>query len=405
MSQNTEQIIHDSLEVLVPTYKSQPIVLDRGEGVRIWDVDGKEYLDFACAYAVASLGHAHPAVLKTLNEQASKLMTCQASYATQPKLDCANLLIERSPFDLVYFSNSGTESVECAFKMARKWSYDKKGEGHSQIISFRDAFHGRTMGAASLTEKRYTQPYFAPYIENIDFATFNDLDSVKAIASKKTAAIIVEPVQGEGGLNAGTPEFLHGLRALCDALDIALVYDEVQAGMGRMGTLFAFESFADAEGNVPIPDIVCLAKGLGSGFPVGAVLAKREFGEAIQPGTHGTTYGGNPLATAVAHTVVSHLCQPQFLENVAKTSAYFKAGLEELQRQTNKITQIKGKGLMVGIDTSVDTNELILRLQKNGLLTTNAGKATLRMTPPLIATTSHMQEALDVLSETLKEMD
>lgn len=414
MSAEAQKIIDESFERLIKTYAPQPVVLDRGEGSYAFDTDGKKYLDFACGIAVASLGHAHPKILNVLNEQAAKMMTCQASYATQPKLDCAKFLIDNSCFDLVYFSNSGTESVEAALKLARKWAYDKKGEGHHEIIAFRKSFHGRTYGSASVTEKRHVQPFFAPYIEGVHFADFNDLDSVKALISRKTAAVILEPVQGEGGLMPADPKFLQGLRDLCDEHEAALIFDEVQAGMGRLGTFMAYEAFGccpdceDGEPNpankqVVEPDIGAWAKGMGGGFPVGCMMAKKEFGDAFVPGTHGTTYGGNPLATAVALAVMEEINQPAFLENVNKVGKFFTDGLAEIQRESNKITDIRSKGLMVGIDTTVDIKTLIPALQKNGLLTTQAGKQTLRLTPALIIGEKEAQEAIDIIAQTLKE--
>ncbi|MCB1531676.1 MAG: acetylornithine/succinylornithine family transaminase [Alphaproteobacteria bacterium] len=403
MSAEAQNIIEESFKRLIKTYNPQPVVMERGEGAYAYDTDGKKYLDFACGIAVASLGHAHPKILKTLNDQASKMMTCQASYATKPKFECAKFLVDNSCFDLVYFSNSGTESVEAALKLARKWAYDKKGEGHSEIIAFRNSFHGRTYGAASVTEKRMSQPFFDPYLPDVQFATFNDIESVKALISKKTAAVIIEPVQGEGGLTPATPKFLKDLRALCDEHDAALIFDEVQAGMGRLGTFMAYEAFADEDGAVVEPDIGAWAKGMGGGFPVGCMMAKTEFGDALVPGTHGTTYGGNPLACAVALSVMQEINQPAFLENANKVGKFFMEGLANLQRESNKITDIRGMGLMIGVDSTIDIKTLIPALQKNGLLTTQAGKGTLRLTPPLILKQDQAQEALDILAKTLKE--
>lgn len=397
MTQTAQKIIDESQELLMNTYAPQPVVLDKGEGCYIWDSDGKKYLDFACGIAVASLGHGHPAMLNTIQEQAAQLMAVQASYATKPKLDCAKLLTDNSCFDRVYFCNSGTEAVEAALKLVRKWAYEEKGEGCHEIIAFRNSFHGRTYGSASITEKRLSQPFFEPYLPGIHFAEFNDLESVKALVNSNTAAIFVEPVQGEGGLTPATNEFMAGLRDLCDEENIALVFDEVQTGMGRLGTLFAYEQFGVE------PDVACLAKGLGSGFPVGATVAKGKFGTAITHGTHGTTYGGNPLATAVAHTVVSEMLKPGFFDHINKTSEFFVEGLKKLQRESNKITDIRGMGLMVGIDTSIEIGTLMTALQKNGLLTTQAGKATLRLTPPLIITEDEVTEAIEILDKTLQD--
>lgn len=413
---SANDIIKKTDELLVATYKSQPVVMDRGDGVYAWDTDGKKYLDFAAGIAVASLGHAHPKMLDTLNTQASRLMACQASYATQEKLKAAEILVENSCFDLVYFSNSGAESVEAALKCARKWAYDNKNEAANEIIAFNKSFHGRTYGAASVTAKRKTQPFFAPYLDGVHFADFNDISSVQALVNDRTAAIIIEPVQGEGGLTPATPQFLRDLRDLCDEENICLIFDEIQAGMGRLGTFFAYESFSccpncvdgeepDHEKASPIePDIACLAKGMGGGFPVGAMVAKHPYGDAIVVGTHGTTYGGNPLACAVAATVMSEILSDGFLENTQKVSKVLLDGLAKIQRDSNKITDIRGKGLMIGVDTSFDIKELLKALQANGLMATQAGSSTLRLTPPLILNEDQAKEALGIIEKTLKEM-
>ena len=399
MSDTAKNIINKSFERLVKTYAPQPVVLDRGAGVYAYDTDGKKYVDCAAGIAVASLGHAHPAMLKTINEQAAKLMAVQASYATEPKLECAELLTDHSCFDLVYFSNSGTESVEAALKLARKWAYDNKSEQANEIIAFKNSFHGRTMGSASMTYKRDKQPFFAPYISDVPFADFNDIESVKALVNDKTAAIIIEPVQGEGGLIPADEGFMKDLRALCDAENIALIFDEIQAGMGRLGTLFAYEQFGVE------PDIACLAKGMGSGFPVGAMVAKRAFGDALVPGTHGTTYGGNPLATAVAATVIKELLKPELLENVKKVGGVLVDGLKDLQRSSNKITDVRGMGLMIGVDTTIDIKVLLSALQDHGMMATQAGDQTLRITPPLIMTEAEAKETLAIIEETLQNLD
>ncbi len=395
----TQDIIKETEDVLVSTYNSQPVVMDRGEGCYAFDTDGKKYLDFAAGIAVASLGHAHPKLLETINTQAARMMTCQASYATQEKLKAAKLLIQSSCFDQIYFSNSGTESVEASLKCARKWAYDEKGEHCNEIIAFRKSFHGRTYGSASVTEKRHTQPFFGPYLEGVHYADFNDIDSVKALVSDKTAAIIIEPVQGEGGLVPADETFLKALRALCDSENICLIFDEVQAGFGRIGTLHAYQSFGVE------PDIAAWAKGMGSGFPVGAMAAKKKFGKAIVVGTHGTTYGGNPLACAVAACVMEEMTQDGFMDHVQEMSTLLFDGLAKIQRESNKITDIRGKGLMIGVDTAFEIKDVLKNLQSNGLMATQAGKSTLRLTPPLILQKEHAEEAIGIIDKTLKEMD
>ena len=395
----TQDIIKETEDVLVSTYNSQPVVMDHGEGCYAFDTDGKKYLDFAAGIAVASLGHANPKLLETINTQAARMMTCQASYATQEKLKAAKLLIQSSCFDQIYFSNSGTESVEASLKCARKWAYDEKGEHCNEIIAFRKSFHGRTYGSASVTEKRHVQPFFGPYLEGVHYADFNDIDSVKALVSDKTAAIIIEPVQGEGGLVPADETFLKALRALCDSENICLIFDEVQAGFGRLGTLHAYQSFGVE------PDIAAWAKGMGSGFPVGAMAAKKKFGKAIVVGTHGTTYGGNPLACAVAACVMEEMTQDGFMEHVQEMSSLLFDGLAKIQRESNKITDIRGKGLMIGVDTAFEIKDVLRNLQSNGLMATQAGKSTLRLTPPLILQKEHAEEAIGIIDKTLKEMD
>ncbi|HOO82723.1 MAG TPA: acetylornithine/succinylornithine family transaminase [Alphaproteobacteria bacterium] len=398
MSIDAKKIIDDSFRYLVKTYAPQPVVMDHGKGCYAFDTSGKKYVDCAAGIAVASLGHAHPAMLKTINEQAARMMACQASYTTKEKFKAAKLLVETSCFDLVYFSNSGTESVEAALKCARKWAYDEKGEDCNEIIAFHNSFHGRTYGSASVTEKRNSQPFFAPYLPGVHFATFNDIDSVKTLATDKTAAVIIEPIQGEGGLTPANPEFLKALRQFCDEKNICLIFDEVQAGFGRLGALYAYQSFGVE------PDIVTWAKGMGSGFPVGAMAAKRKFGDALEVGMHGTTYGGNPLACAVVVTVLEEMLKPGFMEHVNKISGILFDGLNEIKRSSNKITDIRGKGLMIGVDTVFDIKNLMRALQSNGLMTTQAGKETLRLTPPLILSEDEAKEALEIIEKTLSEM-
>ncbi|MCB1720253.1 MAG: acetylornithine/succinylornithine family transaminase [Alphaproteobacteria bacterium] len=398
MSTDAKKIIDDLFQYLIKTYAPQPVVMDHGKGCYAFDTSGKKYVDCAAGIAVASLGHAHPAMLKTINEQAARMMACQSSYTTKEKFKAAKLLVETSCFDLIYFSNSGTESVEAALKCARKWAYDEKGEDCNEIIAFHKSFHGRTYGSASVTEKRNSQPFFAPYLPGVHFATFNDIDSVKALATDKTAAVIIEPVQGEGGLTPANPEFLKALRQFCDEKNICLIFDEVQAGFGRLGTLYAYQSFGVE------PDIVTWAKGMGSGFPVGAMAAKKKFGDALEVGMHGTTYGGNPLACAVVVTVLEEMLKPGFMEHVNKISGILFDGLNEIKRSSNKITDIRGKGLMIGVDTVFDIKILMSALQSNGLMTTQAGKETLRLTPPLIISEEEAQEVLDIISKTLSEM-
>ena len=398
MTGNTQALLDETKELLVNTYATQPIVLERGEGCYVYDIDGKKYLDFAAGIAVASLGHAAPVMLKALQEQASQLMVAPPSFVTKAKVDCARLLVDNSCFDQIFFTNSGTEAVEACIKTVRKWAYDNKSKECSDIISFHKSFHGRSYGAGSLTEKRHTQPYFAPYVPGVYFAEFNDLESVRKLVTPNVCAVFIEPVQGEGGIHAATPEFMQGLRKICDENKIILVFDEIQTGVGRTGKMFAYNHMGME------PDMAAFAKGMGGGFPIGAMAAKKQFAQALTVGSHGSTYAGNPLATAVAAAVLTEITSPGFVENVAKTGAYFRSKLEDLQRRSNKITDVRGLGLMIGIDTTVDIKKLPRALQDNGLLATQAGEATLRLTPPLIVTEAQVDEAVAIIEKTLKEL-
>lgn len=399
MGLSVQNIIDESNELLVKTYGLQPVIMDHAKGMYCYDSEGKEYLDFAAGIAVASLGHAHPKVLETLNKQAAHLMTCQASYVTETKYKAAKSLVEASCFDQVFFCNSGSESTEAALKCARKWAYDNKGKDCNHIIAFRDSFHGRTYGAASVTEKRLSQPFFDPYIPNVDFAEYNNIESVKALINDKTAAVIIEPIQGESGVIPSDPAFMKELRALCDAHHVCLIFDEVQTGLGRIGSLFAYQSYGVE------PDLVAWAKGIGAGYPVGVMGAKKKFGDALQPGMHGTTFGGNPLASAMVLCTFEEISKDSFLENIRHVSSILFGGLERIAKDTGAITDLRGRGLMIGIDTVFDTKKLFRALQKNGFMGTLAGKATLRLVPPLILQEDDARKGLEIIEKTLREME
>ena len=390
-------LVKETAALNMQTYKPMAVAMERGEGVYAFDENGNKYMDCATGYAVAALGHAHDGMLDVINKQAAKMMICQASYMTESKLAASKILIENSCFDQVFFTNSGTESVECALKLSRKWAYDNKSENAHEIIAFRNAFHGRSYGAASVTEKFHTQPFYAPYLPGVHFAQLNDLASVEALVSDKTAAIIIEPVQGEGGLHVCDKAFLQGLRDICDAKKIVLIYDEVQCGIGRLGTFYAYESFGVE------PDIACLAKGMGGGFPVGACVAKEHISASFVPGTHGTTYGGNPLACAVSAYVTGEIVRPDFLAHVNAMGDHLRSGLEGIQARSNKVNRIAGMGLMLGIETDMPPADVIGACLKRGLMVTQSGADLVRMTPPLVISKSEIDEALGILETTLKE--
>ncbi|MCB9988277.1 MAG: aspartate aminotransferase family protein [Rhodospirillales bacterium] len=394
---DTQEMLEKAQSVFVDLYPLQDIVLDRGEGCCLFDTDGKRYLDFAAGIAVASLGHAHPVFIKAVEEQIRCFTTCPGTYMTSPRLACGEFLIEHSAFDRVFLCNSGTEAVEAAFKLARKWAYETKGPDCHEVIAFHNGFHGRSMGAASLTYKRDNQPFLGPYVPGINFADFNDLASVEALVTDKTAAIIIEPVQGEGGVWIAAPAFLKALRTLCDEKNIALIFDEIQCGAGRCGTAFAYEQYG------VIPDIITLAKGMGGGFPVGAMLAKGDFASHFGHGTHGTTYGGNPLAANVALAVMETVWQPAFLKNVRETGAYLMDQLDGLRHDFPALGAIRGKGLLVGVDMNIPVSPFLKALLQNGVMALSAGENTLRLAPPLIAGRAEVDEAIEILKKTLEE--
>lgn len=386
-------------DVIMPLYPCKDVTLERGEGVYLYDTDGKKYLDCASGIGVSALGHGNTEYTKAAVDQLNKFIMCVGSFPTTPKIEAAEILVNNSCLDQIFFSNSGAEAVEGSLKLARKWAHKNKSPECKEIIAFEDSFHGRTYGAATCTYKSTKQPEFAPYLPGVNFAKFNDIESVKALISDKTCAVIIEPVQGEGGVCPAKKEFMQELRALCTEHEIVLISDEIQAGMGRLGTLYAYEYF-DYE-----PDLVTIAKGMGGGFPIGAFLGKKKFTSAFDPGDHGTTYGGNPLGTRLAHATVSQINTPEFLANVRSTGEYFMDQLHKLKADTNSIEEIRGIGLMIGIDTAYDIKALLDTLLNDGLIATQAGAKSLRMTPPLIFTSDHVDEAIDKIGHVIKKGD
>lgn len=386
-------------EVIMPLYPPKAVTLERGEGVYLYDDTGKEYLDCAAGIAVSSLGHGNTEYTKGAIDQLNKFIMCVGSFPSKPKVEAAELLISESSLDQIFFCNSGAEAVEGCLKLARKWAHKNKHENCKEIIAFDCSFHGRTYGAVSCTYKSTKQPEFGPYLPGIKFAEFNNLQSVKDLINDNTCAILVEPVQGEGGIRPATKEFMQGLRALCDENEIVLISDEIQAGMGRLGTLFAHDYY-DIE-----VDLCTIAKGMGGGFPVGAFLGKKKFTSAFDAGDHGTTYGGNPLATRMVYETVKQIREPSFLKNVEETGTYLIEQLEKLKSETNSIEEIRGQGLMIGVDTAFDIKELLNSLLENGLIATQAGAKSLRLTPPLIFDKSHVDEAIEKIGHVIKKAE
>ncbi len=384
-------------DILMNVYGFWPVQFAKGKGVYLYDTDGKKYLDFGAGIAVNNLGYNHPTYVKTIKRQVEKLHMGLCYVVDPNRLEAAETILAVSEFDQVFFCSTGAEAVEGALKTARKWSYETKGEGCHELIYVKNSFHGRTMGALSVNGQKQYKQGFEPLLPGTHEAEFNNLESVRKLISRKTAAVIVEPVLGEGGIIPGSQEFLEGLRALCDQHDVALIFDEVQCGMGRIGTIFAYEHF-----NV-VPDLICLAKGLGAGFPVGAFMGKKKFTSHITPGSHGSTYGGNPLACAVVTTVLKELLKPGFLENVEETGQILKEGLEAIARETNMISNVRGLGMMLAADyNGGEVKPFIKELLKNGLVALSCGENSLRIVPPLILTKKQAKEGLAIIRKTLR---
>lgn len=386
-------------DILINVYGFWPVQFARGKGVYLYDTDGKKYLDFGAGIAVNNLGYAHPTYTKAIKKQVEQLHMGLCYVADPKRMEAAETILAVSEFDQVFFCSTGAEAVEGALKTARKWAKETKGPDCYEVIYVKNSFHGRTMGALSVNGQKQYRNGFEPLLGGTHEAKFNDLDSVAQLINVKTAAIIVEPVMGEGGIIPATKEFLEGLRALADQNNVALIFDEVQCGMGRIGTIFAYEHYD------VVPDLICLAKGLGAGFPVGAYMGKRKFTSHITNGSHGSTYGGNPLACTVVTTVLKELLKPNFLDNVDETGKALKDGLEQIARETNLISNVRGLGLMLAADyNGGPVKDLVKKLLKNGLIALSCGENALRFVPPLILTPKQAQEGLSILKKTLDDI-
>lgn len=382
-------------KAVLHTYNRFPVVLERGEGVRLYDLDGKEYLDFGAGIAVFALGYGNKAYNQALKDQIDKLIHTSNLFYNTPMVEAAEKLLKASGLSKVFFTNSGTEAIEGAIKAARKYAWLKDKSTDHEIIAMRHSFHGRSLGALSVTGNTHYQEPFKPLIGGIRFADFNDLDSVKEQITEKTCAIILEPVQGEGGIYPAGKEFLQGVRRLCDEKDILLILDEIQCGMGRTGSMFAFQSYG------VMPDIMTSAKALGCGVPVGAfVLNEKTAKNSLEPGDHGTTYGGNPLACCAVSKVFDLFEEGKILEHVQKTSPYLEQKLDELVKKYDFLTERRGKGMMQGLVVSGrPVGEIINKGIENGLFVLSAGSDVLRFVPPLIITEADIDEMIEKLEK------
>lgn len=392
---NTQDIINSAEQHLIHTYNRYQIVLDKGDGVRLYDKDGKEYLDFGAGIAVFALGYNNKEYNDALKEQIDKLIHTSNYFYNEPAALAAKALTKASGMDRVFFTNSGTEAIEGAIKLAKKHYFLKKGTTDAEIIAMDHSFHGRSMGALAVTGNKHYQEAFGPMIPGIKFAEYNNLESVLELVTDKTAAILFETVQGEGGIYPATKEFIEGVRKLCDERGILLILDEIQCGMGRTGSMFAFQQYGVK------PDIVTVAKALGCGVPVGAFLAKEEVAKSLVPGDHGTTYGGNPLACAAAAKVFEIFEKQNVIENVKKVSAYFEKKLDELVEKYDCVKERRGMGLMQGIELNVAPKDVISDCLSNGLILFTAGTNVIRFVPPLVISEADVDECIEKLSKAL----
>ena len=381
------------------TYNRFPVVLERGEGVHLYDLEGKEYLDFGAGIAVFSLGYGNQEYNQALKNQIDKLLHTSNLYYNVPMTEAAEKLLKASGLSRVFFTNSGTEAVEGAIKAARKYAWLKDGNTDHEIIAMKHSFHGRSMGALSVTGNTHYQEPFKPLIGGIKFADFNNLDSVKQQVTEKTCAIILETVQGEGGIYPADPEFLKGIRKLCDEQDILLILDEIQCGMGRTGSMFAFQDYG------VMPDIMTSAKALGCGVPVGAfVLNEKTAKNSLVPGDHGTTYGGNPFACAAVSKVFDLFEEQHILEHVKKITPYFEEKLDMLVDKYEFLTARRGKGLMQGLVVAGrPVGEIVTKALENGLIVISAGTNVLRFVPPLIITEHDIDEMVEKLEASFQK--
>ncbi|SHJ42143.1 acetylornithine aminotransferase apoenzyme [Geosporobacter subterraneus DSM 17957] len=385
-------------EYIMNTYGRFDVTFTKGIGTKVYDTEGKVYLDFVSGVAVNCLGHSHPAIAKTLADQSQTLMHVSNLYWNDKQLMLAEKLAAHSHHHQVFFSNSGTEAVETALKLARKQGKIKGGKDKNVILYMENSFHGRTLGALAVTGQEKYQKDFMPLMSGLKTVKFNDPVDLAEKMDESVCGVILEPIQGEGGIITVSPVFLQKARELCDQYQALLIFDEVQCGIGRTGKLFAYENFAVQ------PDVICMAKGLGGGFPIGATLAKKEAAEAFAPGDHGCTFGGNPLACAVALTVLEELLEKGVLENTIQQSKYLVDQLSKLQEKHTVVQGVQGMGLMLGLGLIIQGKQLVQKCFEKGLLLVGAGEKVVRILPPLNVTQEEIDEAVAIIDAALSEL-
>ena len=383
--------------VIARTYKRTPVVLTKGEGCTLWDETGKAYTDFMSGIAVCNLGHSHPKVAKALCDQAKVLWHVSNLYYTQPQTELASLLTARCFADRVFFCNSGAEANEAAIKLSRKYFHDKGEKGRFRIVAMEKSFHGRTMAALSATGQEKIKHGFSPILEGFDFVPFGDMAALKKAVTDKTCAVLLEPIQGEGGVRCPEEGYLAAVRSLCDETGTLLIFDEIQTGMGRTGTLFAHEQFGVS------PDIMTLAKALGNGLPIGAMLATEAAAEAFGPGAHASTFGGTPIVTAAAVAVLKAMDEENVLVRCREVGAYFMERLLWLKGRHGKVKDVRGRGLLLGMDLSVPAAPYVASCMEHGFLVNAIQDTMLRFVPPLIIGVEDIDRLIACLDKLLGE--
>jgi acetylornithine/N-succinyldiaminopimelate aminotransferase len=395
---NSAQWIEKADKYIMRTYGRYPLVPVRGEGCYLWDADGKRYLDFLAGVAVNNLGHCHPRVVAALQKQAGELIHCSNYYHIPQQIELAELLCSHSFADRAFFCNSGAEANEAAIKLARKYSRERFGEDRYEIITALASFHGRTMATVSATGQEKVQKFFDPLLHGFVHVPFNDAGALAKAVTPHTCAIMLEPIQGEGGVVVPSAEYFRQVRRICDDNKLLLIFDEVQVGIGRTGKLFAHEHFGVT------PDIMTLAKALAGGAPIGTMLAREELAESFGPGTHGSTFGGNPLVTAAGVAVLRTILEEGILNHTEEIGDYLLGELEALKNKFSFISEVRGIGLMIGMELSVPAGDIVKKALERGLLLNVAQERVLRFVPPLIVGKKEVDEMIGILAEILAEM-
>jgi acetylornithine aminotransferase len=396
---NSQQWIEKSDRYIMRTYGRYPIVPVKGEGCRLWDADGREYLDFLGGVAVNNLGHCHPKVVAALQKQAAELIHCSNYYQIPQQIELAELLCRHSFADKAFFCNSGAEANEAAIKLARKYSRDTYGPERYEIITAADSFHGRTMATVSATGQEKVQRFFDPLLHGFKHIPFDNVDALEAAITPTTCAVMLEPIQGEGGVNVPSPGYFQEVRRICDKHDLILIFDEVQVGMGRTGKLFAYEHFDI------VPDIMTLAKALAGGAPIGTMLATDRHAAAFVPGTHGSTFGGNPLVCAAAIATVRTILEDGILNRCEELGEYLEGELETLQHKYPFVKEVRGIGLMIGMALDIPAGDIVKKGHERGVLLNVTHDTVLRFVPPLTVSKQEINQMITILDGIFSEIE